>query len=78
MSSIKRKVNFYSFSFLEFGSVNNFVRTLFYSQLPNIFCKELVAALNPRCTLPKNLALYSLAYVQMNPFKDSIDGNCSL
>lgn len=35
----------------------------FYSQLSNIFCNWLNAAPNPRCILPKNLALYSLANV---------------
>ncbi|WP_314794843.1 hypothetical protein [Gemella sanguinis] len=54
------------------------METSFYSQLPNIFGNWLNAEPNPRCILPKNLALYSLANVHINVSNDSIDGNCSL
>jgi len=59
-------------------SVNDFVLTFFYSQLPNIFCNWLNATLNPRCILSKNLVLFLLANVLTKLSNNSIDGNCSL
>lgn len=50
----------------------------FYSQLLNIFCNWLNVALNPRCILPKYIALYSLANVHTKLSNDSIERNCSL